>query len=181
MSKKIVRKIIFTFLLVAISSGAFAKKSSKKKAEKFTLEEPQTISFHDNCPRTTAALKEEVSLKVTIPGYRGIISVTYKSVPEEKHAYPVTGYYECCERIRDAMEESSGKKYSLRFFTGQNKEGTEVNLSDAMQATESVILLLKQKETDVYAFYEEIAEVPDSAETPQNMEDTLQPELESVD
>ena len=45
----------------------------------------------------------------------------------------------------------------------------------------SVILLLKQKETDVYAFYEEIAEVPDSAETPQNMEDTLQPELESVD
>ena len=98
---------------------------------------------------------------------KGIISVTYKSIPEEKHAYPVTGYYDCCERIRQAMEKSSGKKYTLTFNTKSDKSGNEIFLSDKTTATQSVIQLIEQKETDVYAFYEEYKELPPVAETEQ--------------
>lgn len=154
--------LCLTVTLLLLVSGAFAKKSSKasKSQPKPKMTEPLTILFHDNCPRTTAALMEEVSLKATIPGYKGIISVTYKSIPEEKHAYPVTGYYDCCERIRQAMEKSTGKKYILTFNTRADKTGKDICLTDKTEATKSVILLIEQQETDVYAFYEEYRELP---------------------
>lgn len=159
MKKNFTKGLFLTAILLLLSTGAHAKKSPKA-ASKPKMAEPHTIKFHDNCPRTTAALNEEVALKATIPGYKGIISVTYKSIPEEKHAYPVTGFYDCCERIRNAMEASSGKKYVLTFNTKEDKNGKEVFLSDKTKATESVILLIEQKETDVYAFYEEYRESP---------------------
>ncbi len=168
--KNIIKKVLcLTVTLLVLTSVSYAKKAPKapKSQTKPKMSEPLTILFHDNCPRTTAALMEEVSLKATIPGYKGIISVTYKSIPEEKHAYPVTGYYDCCERIRQAMEKSSGKKYTLTFNTKSDKSGNEIFLSDKTTATQSVIQLIEQKETDVYAFYEEYKELPPVAETEQ--------------
>lgn len=156
--KSRLKNILFLtiFFLIATTS-AFAKKTSKpsKSTTKIKIEEPITILFHDNCPKTTATLKEEVELRATIPEYKGIISVTYQIIPEEKHAYPIINYYNCCERIRAALEKSTNTKYLLSFNTKQDKTGTNVFLSDKTSATQSVILLLQQKETNVYAFYEE--------------------------
>ncbi|MBQ0039512.1 MAG: hypothetical protein KBS64_03715 [Treponema sp.] len=149
-------KTLFAVLTVLFifSSESFAKKSSSKNApRKKNLEQEITINFHDNCPRTTAALGEEVALRATIPGYKGTITVSYLIWPEEKHAYPVTGFYDCCEKIRSAMEKSSGKKYILAFNTKMDLSGLDLDLSSALKSTEAATRLLESNETEVYAFY----------------------------
>ena len=105
------RILLISAILMLVASGASAKKqNSPSQKKKNVLEAEYTINLHDNCPRTTAALNEEVALRATIPGYRGTFSVIYKTWPEEKYAYPLTGYYDCCLRIKDAIEKSKGQK-----------------------------------------------------------------------
>lgn len=152
MDYRLKKGLLLATSLLMISTSAFAKKSVKP-AQKKKLSEPHTILFHDNCPKTTAALNEEVSLKATIPGYKGTISVTYKTWPEEKHSYPLTGFYDCCERIRSAMEKSKGTSYILHFNTKPDMSGMDVQLSNPEQATYSATLLIENQETEVYAFY----------------------------
>ena len=104
---KLRKRILLTSaILMLLATGASAKKQSGSSQKKNVLEAEYTINLHDNCPRTTAALNEEVALKATIPGYSGTFSVIYKIWPEEKHAYPLTGYYDCCLRIKNAIEKS---------------------------------------------------------------------------
>lgn len=163
MNRKLKTAFILASILLFLSTEAHAKKNKRKK-----LEQPHTIIFHDNCPKTTAALREEVSLKATIPGYRGTVSVSYMLWPEEQHAYPITEYYGCCDRIRKSMEKDSGKTVKLSFNTKEDQTGTNLNLYSAQTAAETAIFLIENKITDVYAFY--TIEEPEKTETPEDSE-----------
>lgn len=151
---KLRKRILLTSaILMLLATGASAKKQSGSSQKKNVLEAEYTINLHDNCPRTTAALNEEVALKATIPGYSGTFSVIYKIWPEEKHAYPLTGYYDCCLRIKNAIEKSKEKNCTLLFNSSQDMCGLPLDFSTATAATESVIKLIESKQTEVYAFY----------------------------
>lgn len=148
------RILLISAILMLVASGASAKKqNSPSQKKKNVLEAEYTINLHDNCPRTTAALNEEVALRATIPGYRGTFSVIYKTWPEEKYAYPLTGYYACCLRIKDAIEKSKGKKCTLLFNSSQDMCGLPLDFSTTAAATESVVKLIESKQTEAYAFY----------------------------
>lgn len=161
-------------LLIAFSSDAFAKRNSQKNSskrknpeeshsvetpakkssqKKRQLEEPHTINFHDNCPRITEALQEEVALKATIPGYKGIMTVTYTVWPEEKYVYPLTEFYGCCNRIRQAVEKSRGKKCILAFCTSPDGNGVLMDISSEKNALETATYLVENRIENLHALY----------------------------
>lgn len=161
-------------LLMAFSSEAFAKKDAPKNPQrrknpeeshtvespakksvqkKKLLDEPHTINFYDNCPRITEALQEEVTLKATIPGYKGIMTVTYTVMPEEKYVYPLMEFHLCCDRIRRAVENSSGKKCILAFCTERDGKGTFHDISTAENALETALFLVKNRIGSIHALY----------------------------
>ena len=131
----------------------------KAPARKGNLEQQFVINFHDNCPKVTLALQEEVTLRSTIEGYRGVMTAVYSVFPDEKNVYPAVAFYRCCDRIRLAMEKAHNVPYKIVFNSRRDRTGSFAEIDTEEKAAASLNRMMEEGVTDLYAFY-----LQDSAE-----------------